>query len=332
MHVVRALGFAAAFLLARIGPAAGTTVEDVTFPTNVIPNTTNGQPLQVTAKLYLPSEAKFPVPAIIISPSSGGVRGERELYYATELAGAGIAALVVDSFAARGLTDSVHDQTKLNPWQSGNDAVGALRWLVADKRFKRSKIGVMGVSKGGIVAMNMAEEVRRKWMRMSDIIFAAHVPISPDCTQINRAMMTTGAPMLFMLAELDDQTPAAPCVEHAERLRQAGNRKIEVKVYKGAHHAWESLGGAPYFDPLAQNFVRCRIWIEDDGAFVAAGNVRLNDGTLTPKQGVQIPRNAIFPWIAKNCMTLGTHCCGGTRALRDGATVDLIAFLKRNGF
>ena len=36
--------------------------------------------------------------------------------------------------------------------------------------------------------------------------------------------------MYFMLAELDDLTPAQFCVEYAERLRAAGNAKIEVKL------------------------------------------------------------------------------------------------------
>ena len=178
----------------------------------------------------------------------------------------------------------------------------------------------MGVSKGGIVAMYTAMEVRRRWMRMTDVAFAAHVPMSPDCTMINRSMQTTGAPMFFMLAELDDQTPAAPCVEHAERLRKAGNGKIEVKTYKGASHAWERLGEAPYFDAQAQNFARCRLWIEDDGTSVDA------------KSSTRLPRGGEYEWLKKNCMTLGTWCCGGTPALKRQATDDLLAFLKRHGF
>ena len=294
-------------------------VEDVTFPTNVIPNTPNDRPVQVKAKLYLPDAPKLPLAAVIISPSSGGVSANREIYYAYELAQIGIAALVIDSFGSRGLWTSVHDQGVLNPWQSGNDAVAGLRWLVADRRFDRDKIGVMGVSKGGIVAMNMAEEVRRRWMRMTDESFAAHIPISPDCTWINRSMRTTGAPIFFMLAELDDQTPASACVEHAERLRAAGNQKIEVKVYKGAHHAWESLGHGPYFDPVAQNFSRCRLWFEDDGTSVSS-------------DGVRVPSGGEFEWVKKNCMTLGTHCCGETSALKRQSTDDLIAFLRKHGF
>jgi dienelactone hydrolase len=293
----------------------------VTFPTNVVPNTTNDRPLAVKARLYLPDGAGRPLSSVIIAPSSGGVREEREVYYAEELARAGIAGLVIDSFASRGLTHSVHDQSLLNPWQVANDTVAGLRWIAADPRFRPDRVGVMGVSKGGIVAMDTALLVRRAWMRLTDLAFAAHIPISPDCTWINRSTRTTGAPMFFMLAELDDQTPAAPCVERAERLRRDGNAKIEVKVYQGAHHAWERLGGRPYFDPRAENFARCRVWVEDDGAMIAA------------ETGERLPRGrGVHDWARKHCMTLGTHCCGGTPALKREATGDLIAFLKKHGF
>ena len=49
-------------------------------------------------------------------------------------------------------------------------------------------------------------------------------------------------------------------------------------------------------------------------------------------QAPQLPRYGVFAWFSKKCMTLGSHGCGGTRALRDGATADLIAFLGKSGF
>jgi dienelactone hydrolase len=168
--------------------------------------------------------------------------------------------------------------------------------------------------------MDSALEIRRQWMRVTDVAFAAHIPISPDCTWTNRSTRTTGAPMFFMLAELDDQTPAAPCVERTAHLRAAGNRRIEVKVYAGAHHAWDRLGNAPYYDPQAENFAHCRLLIEDDGTSVDI------------KSGIRVPRGSEHAWAKKNCMTLGTHCCGGTPALKREATSDLIAFLKKYGF
>lgn len=124
----------------------------------------------------------------------------------------------------------------------------------------------MGVSKGGTVAIHTALEVRRGWMRVEVPKFAAHVPIAPCCTWMNRSTRTTGAPMFFMLAEHDDQCLPSACLELADNLRKAGNNRVEVKVYKGAHHAWERLGAAPYFDAKAENYARCRVWEDDDGA------------------------------------------------------------------
>ena len=296
-----------------------TKIEYVTFETNVVPNTAAASPVRLRALLYTPSDARQPMPAVVITPSSGGVRDEIEIHYASDLARAGIAALVIDSFGARGLSHSVHDQSVLTSWQTANDAVAGLRWLAADSRFQRDRIGVMGVSKGGIVAMNAALTLYLQWTRTVDVKFAAHIAIAPFCSWVPRSVATTGAPILFMLAELDDQCPAVDCVDYAEALRRAG-AVIETRVYRGAHHAWEFLGSAPHFDKWAENYSRCRVWIEDDGSETA-----VNDG-------MRIPRDGAHEWAKKNCMTLGALCCGGNAALKRQATDDAIAFLRKNGF
>ena len=100
-----------------------TTVADVRFPTNVVPNTVNDRPIELSALLYLPDKQDRPVPAVVITPSSGGVRPFREIYYAQALAAAGIAAP-----GGRQLFFARHRQfgtrsTPLTRWQIGNDAV-----------------------------------------------------------------------------------------------------------------------------------------------------------------------------------------------------------------
>jgi dienelactone hydrolase len=320
MHNRSTLIAALLALVAAALPARAATIEQVRFPTNVVPNTGNAQAVELQASLYLPDAPKFPLSAVVITPSSGGVREAREVHYAKALAEAGIAALVVDSFRSRGVVSSVHDQRLLTRWQSGNDAIAGLRWLARDGRFKPDRIGVTGVSKGGIVALDTALEVRRRWMRATNVAFAAHAPIAPGCQWINRSLQTTGAPILFMLAELDDMTPAAPCMAHAERLKAAGNPRIEVKLYKGAHHAWEAISPEPRYDPWAENYSRCRVWVEDDGNLVAA------------KSGESIPKREWHAWAKRSCVKLGATCCGGTPELKRQATSDLVAFFKRHGF
>jgi dienelactone hydrolase len=129
----------------------------------------------------MPGGVRERVSVVAITPSSGGVMDHRESYYAERLADAGIAALVVDSFSSRGIKDSVHDQSVLTSWQTENDAVGALRWLSADGRFRGDKIGITGVSKGGATALNTALNIRRRWTGVGSLAFAAHVAVAPPC-------------------------------------------------------------------------------------------------------------------------------------------------------
>ena len=296
------------------------TTETITFRTNVVPDTTNDEPIDVKATLYIPTQRSFPIPAVIIAPSSGGVEEERESYYAKELVKAGIAALVVDSFSPRNLTDSLYDQSQLDSWDIENDVIAALKVLTLDKRFKSDHIAIMGVSKGGTVAMDTSLVIRRTWMGVNDVGFAAHVAISPDCTWTTRSVSTTGAPILFLLAELDDQTLPQPCLAQAERILKTGNTRVETKVYKGAYHAWEELGAIAAYVPEVENYSKCRVWIEDDGQMFSADT------------GELLPEDQWHSWAKKNCMTLGAHCCGGTRELKETATQDIIAFLRKYGF
>jgi len=85
--------------------------------------------------------------------------------------------------------------------------------------------------------MNTALTSVLKWAGASDIRFAAHVAMVPHCGLVLRARGTTGSPLLFLLTKLDDQCPPEDCLCHADHLRNGGNPKIEVNVYKGAHHA-----------------------------------------------------------------------------------------------
>jgi dienelactone hydrolase len=299
---------------------AAITIETAKFPTNVVANSRNDRSIMLEARLFLPDPANPPMPSVVITPSSGGIRFEREIYYAEELAGAGIAALLIDSFGSRGLSHSMFDQRLLTRWQAANDAIAGLKWLHGDARFSKDRIAVLGVSKGGIVALDTALPVRRRWMRVSDLAFAAHVAIVPGCTWINSSVETTGAPIFFMLAELDDIAPARPCLERAHKLKAAGNNGVEVKVYKGAHHAWEALGPRPIFNARLENYAKCRVLQSDDGRMTSAAD------------GSTIPRTGWHNWARRSCVTRGGHCCGGTPEVKRQATNDMLAFLKRNGF
>jgi dienelactone hydrolase len=47
------------------------------------------------------------------------------------------------------------------------------------------------------------------------------------------------APLLILIGEKDDWTPAAPCVELA-RSSRATQHPVDIVVYPGAHHSFDS--------------------------------------------------------------------------------------------
>lgn len=290
-------------------------IEDVVFKTNVVPDTTNDKSIDIRAKLYMPEQQTKPVSAVIISPSSGGVEKEREIYYAEKLVDKGFAVLIIDSFASRNLTNSLYDQSVLETWQMENDAFAGLNYLSKDQRINSKKIAIMGVSKGGSVAMDTAHTIVREWADIKKQKFAAHIAIAPDCNWTTRSNKTTGEPIFFMLAELDDQTLVEACEKKAKRLRKAGNDEIRMKIYKGAHHAWEELGKKPVYDPEVENFANCAVWVEDDGQMTSAETEE------------DIPEDEWYEWATKNCKKTGAHCCGGTKEIKEKATKDIITFL-----
>ena len=144
-----------------------TTIEHIMFETNAA-SRSPATPVLLRALLYVPAKVELPVPAVVMTPSSGGVRDDVEIHYASHLARSGIAALVIDSFGARGVTHTIHDQRLVDSWAIVHDAIAGLRLLLADNRFKRDRIGIMGVSKGGIVAMNTALVSVLKWAGASE--------------------------------------------------------------------------------------------------------------------------------------------------------------------
>jgi dienelactone hydrolase len=222
-----------------------------------------GKQVTIRAKLYLPPAAGK-VPAMVIQHGSGGVTAEREGRYAREVVKLGVAALVIDSFKGRGIASTVKDQSAVSAQEMAEDAFTALKLLAAHARIASDRIGIIGFSKGGTVALLTALERRAQRARPDGLRFAMHVSLYPSCDSQYFRPKSTGAPIYLLLGGADTYAGVSPCQEYAAALKAEG-ADIEVTVFPGAPHGFDTE--RPYRVPNGENWSRCVFAEQADGTW-----------------------------------------------------------------
>lgn len=262
----------------------------------------------IYAHLFRPA-GKKPDPkrhaAMVIVHGYGGVSDAREGFWARELAALGVAALVIESFTARGAGSSIEDQSRISTARGLRDAHAAAAWLAVQDFVDPKRIGVMGMSWGGSVAMRAADRRRKGG-------FAIAIPIYPGCVAQYRTPQP-GVPMLLLLAGLDDYAGTKTCVDYALRIGAAGGA-VELRIYGDAHHGFDAEGAS--FSAEAPSFRDCVLYIEDDGSTTYA---RTGEPLESPEKA--------FDLMKRDCMRTGATLAGNARA-RQEALNDVKAFLK----
>ena len=97
----------------------------------------------LNAQAFLPDGADGPVPMVLLVPGSTGINTSH-LKHAATLTCAGIGACVVDSFGARGITHTYHDQRLLTYSAGTYDVPAAARTLMDWDAVDSARIGAMG--------------------------------------------------------------------------------------------------------------------------------------------------------------------------------------------
>ena len=218
----------------------------------------------VFGDLKLPKGVKGKVPAMVFVHGSGGWMPKHE-HYLRELGRMGVATFRTDSFRPRTVTRTVGEQISVTEAMMISDAFHALRLLSTNPRIDPKRIGIMGASKGGAVALFTAWAPLRKAAVGVDLMFALHLPFYPPCGMF-KPLRFTGAPILILSGELDEWTPAKPCVELTEALKTAGY-DAEITVYPGAYHSFDSERPLHRID-RAFNITKCRFEIQPDGTTI----------------------------------------------------------------
>ncbi|MDF1555097.1 MAG: dienelactone hydrolase family protein, partial [Deferrisomatales bacterium] len=199
------------------------------------PPVTGGEPVNLTGILAKP-EGNGPFPAIVLLHGAGGINQERDAAWARRLGRWGYVTLQVDSFRPRGVARVVGTPFRVAFLARAQDAHDAKAYLAGLPFVAPGEIGVMGWSHGGITTLYAVDELAGPLH--GDGPFRAGVAFYPAC---RRPLDGLEAPVLILIGEKDDWTPASRCVDNMP----AGKTSHEVllTVYPGAFHDfdWEGL-------------------------------------------------------------------------------------------
>jgi dienelactone hydrolase len=237
VRVVRDLALGLALVVAAHGANAQ---QRVAFPSL---DGAGNAPVVLTGTWLAASAAT--APAIALFHGCGGAydrRGEltaRLRNYAALFNRAGFHVLVVDSLTPRYETEICTQRLGKRRVTQANrrlDALGAVAYLAGRSDVDARRIGLVGWSNGGSTVL-AATNLRHRDVAEAQTKAAFSVAFYPGCEADLRRGYEAAAPLLMLVGEADDWTPAAPCKALA---RVAEGPKPEIEIFAGAYHGFDS--------------------------------------------------------------------------------------------
>ena len=290
------------------------------------PKTSGQNPVVIWGDLLMPPNAGGKVPAVIVHHGSEGVTS---LYYdvwAPAFLKAGYAVFIVDSQKPRGVERQLGNlQLSWNTVGNISDVLHSLKILATHPRIDASRIFNIGFSRGASAVLQAVWPFYQRALLPDDLHFAGSVAVYPGCNIRYRAdhWGTNPGPLLLLLAEKDNMTPAQPCVEYAELLHSAGN-DVSAKVYPGAYHV---------FDRLDQRFSRNWEGTFADCSLTIKMTIRQGDPfeAFDHKTGVQFSSSQQWNEAIRQCGREKQISVESNPRAREQAVKDVLQFIDRRG-
>ena len=191
-------------------------------------------------------------PALVLLHGCSGVFGrslqlaERYTELASRLAELGVQALVLDSLTPRGERELCTQRTgtrRVTQLQRRRDALGALQWLAAQPGVDSTRLGLLGWSNGGSTVLAATNGTHAEVARAA-VKPSLAVAFYPGCVAERDRGYQPVAPLLMLLGEADDWTPAGPCKELAAAAR--GHTPPQWQSYEGAHHGFDGTAAVRF--------------------------------------------------------------------------------------
>lgn len=221
-------------------------------------------PHALSGVLYLPENAPGPAPAVVLIHGTMGIdmRGE---FYRPAILEAGIALFEVDF--KTGIYSGARDRPRMDAFLPM--AFAALKELRKQDTIDPTRIGIMGFSMGGHIALRTAMECNRNQWMGTENGFVACATFYPVCKPFITALeesgsRLTGIPIIVFYGTEDSygEGTAVPALKNLLATRY--DFQLATVAYPGAGHGFNRH--APemrYFDPAASGRRGRTIWNED---------------------------------------------------------------------
>ena len=253
-------------VLAMLAVAGGARAAEVTIQAPTV---------QLRADYVMP-QGTATGPGIVALHGCGGPFPARDGQWRDLFAAGGHPVLLPDSFGSRGLgSQCTNADRSIGPnGKRRSDAVAAAQWLAAQPGVPPGGVVVVGWSNGGSTVLAAATQGV-----MPAGLVRGYVAFYPGCrVYAEKPAWAPSGPMLIIMGEADDWTPAAPCRTLAERFPAL----IKLVLIPGAYHDFDAPGRP----------VRERHGL----AFTAGGGGVAHVGTNEP--GRQQAMQDVPAWIA----------------------------------
>jgi len=196
-----------------------------------------GTPATVGGELRAPA-ASGRLPFVLLVHGETGISPNIR-HWADTFVSMGLGAFLLDSFDARGISETSTDPARLSNAAMLIDAYRALGVLAAHPRVDGRRVAVMGFSKGGWAALHASV---RRFQRMHGprhAEFALHLALYPPCAAGYREDEQVSArPIRIVHGTTDDWAPIEPCRQYVARLTRAGADAALLEL-KGAPHFFD---------------------------------------------------------------------------------------------
>ncbi|MGH8059716.1 MAG: dienelactone hydrolase family protein [Candidatus Entotheonellia bacterium] len=178
-------------------------------------------PVVTWGEFHLPNEYLERRPAVILLHGEDGLSA-REAHWAALLNEMGVPTFVLDSFTGRGFSHPFDPASTPGQEAMIVDAYRALALLSTHSRIDRTRIALMGFSRGGAAALYASHLRFRRIYGLADVEFTAYLAFYPACNTAYLPDEQVSDRPIRIFHGADDIASLAACRGYIDRLRSAG--------------------------------------------------------------------------------------------------------------